>query len=342
MDDPSARAPPEGARATTLGGPKLDGAISYGNRAGTVGEPRPELGGDSLLEYHRKRYPARVALLERADPAAEAVWLTPLRAGASPMAYPAELLAVIGGSGSRSRGAPERSMDPAETQRLVTAVRARLGQPFAPVATLSDRMTRLPSPNTASSGPRGALVGAGGLAGGPARPPKSTNEIHRDANATARTPANATARTFTRDAPRVLLMSRGDPEETRARASRRGSRGRTNRGVRRRRRRRRSPPTSPPRTSSESKISTYPSVPSTESTRRLFARRPARRDGSNPRFDARRPEGTTSSSSTRGADGRTRRRAKRRRRRECLPRDARGMIGAVSRSSSARFAGGRR
>ena len=97
MDDPSARAPPEGARATTLGGPKLDGAISYGNRAGTVGEPRPELGGDSLLEYHRKRYPARVALLERADPAAEAVWLTPLRAGASPMAYPAELLAVIGG-----------------------------------------------------------------------------------------------------------------------------------------------------------------------------------------------------------------------------------------------------
>ena len=217
MDDPSARAPPEGARATTLGGPKLDGAISYGNRAGTVGEPRPELGGDSLLEYHRTRYPARVALLERADPAAEAVWLTPLRAGASPMAYPAELLAVIGGS--RSRGAPERSMDPAETQRLVTAVRARLGQPFAPVATLSDRMTRLPSPNTASSGPRGALAGAGGLAGGPARPPKSTNEIHRDANATARTPANATARTFTRDAPRVLLMSRGDPEETRARVA---------------------------------------------------------------------------------------------------------------------------
>jgi len=215
MDDPSARAPPEGARATTLGGPKLDGAISYGNRAGTVGEPRPELGGDSLLEYHRKRYPARVALLERADPAAEAVWLTPLRAGASPMAYPAELLAVIGGS--RSRGAPERSMDPAETQRLVTAVRARLGQPFAPVATLSDRMTRLPSPNTASSGPCGALVGAGGLASGPARPPKSTNEIHRDANATART--NAHSRTPTRDAPRVLLMSRGDPEETRARVA---------------------------------------------------------------------------------------------------------------------------
>ena len=101
-----------GRRATTLGGPKLDGAISYGNRAGTVGEPRPELGGDSLLEYHRKRYPARVALLERADPAAEAVWLTPLRAGASPMAYPAELLAVIGGSGSRSRGAPNDRWTP--------------------------------------------------------------------------------------------------------------------------------------------------------------------------------------------------------------------------------------
>ena len=218
------------------------------------------------------------------------------------MAYPAELLAVIGGSGSRSRGAPERSMDPAETQRLVTAVRARLGQPFAPVATLSDRMTRLPSPNTASSGPRGALVGAGGLAGGPARPPKSTNEIHRDANATARTPANATARTFTRDAPRVLLMSRGDPEETRARVAA-GIAEAHECGVRRRRRRRRPPPTSPPPTSSESKISTYPSVPSTESTRRLFARRPARRDGSNPRFDARRPEGTTSSSSTGGRMG---------------------------------------
>ena len=91
-------------------------------------------------------------------------------------------------------------MDPAETQRLVTAVRARLGQPFAPVATLSDRMTRL---RLAEHGVEHAAAlrsrDAGGLAGGPARSPSTGSA---DANAPARTPANATARTFTRDAPK--------------------------------------------------------------------------------------------------------------------------------------------
>ena len=232
-------------------------------------------------------------------------------------------------------------MDPAETQRLVTAVRARLGQPFAPVATLSDRMTRLPSPNTASSGPRGALAGAGGLAGGPARPPKSTNEIHRDANAHSRTPANATARTFTRDAPRVLLMSRGDPEETRARVAAGIAGAHESWGT---------------PTSAAAAIAADVAAADVERIQNLDV--PERSidgiDATSLRASsgaARRFESAFRRAASRGydvvvvdagggwADAAAREAAAAAR---MPPRDARGMIGAVSRSSSARFAGGRR
>ena len=77
LDDADRPDPREDIRVVALGGPHLTGTLRYsldgGGGAGTVGMPRPELGGDSLLDYHRKRYPARRSLLQGADPTAAGV-----------------------------------------------------------------------------------------------------------------------------------------------------------------------------------------------------------------------------------------------------------------------------
>ena len=106
LDDPNVPDPPAGTPVAAAGGPALEGALQYevsGERAGTAGEPRPELGGASLLEYHRERYPARVPLLERADADAAAVWLVPRGPRARAMAYPAELLSPSARGGNEAR-----------------------------------------------------------------------------------------------------------------------------------------------------------------------------------------------------------------------------------------------
>ena len=65
MDDPNVPDVPEGSEVVARGGPHLSGRLAYTSgdvsrdvANGSIGEPRPELGGDSLLSYHRKRYPA--------------------------------------------------------------------------------------------------------------------------------------------------------------------------------------------------------------------------------------------------------------------------------------------
>ena len=158
MDDPSTPNVPEGAEVVALGGPHLVGKLAYSTgdaaRNASIGEPRPELGGDSLLSYHRKRYPARVPLLRDADDGAAPVWLVPSweKAGGKSrgkkpeaMAYPAELLAPV--VGARAAGATDQGVstgDPATLQRRVSEIRVALGEPFAPHAKLADRMRRLP------------------------------------------------------------------------------------------------------------------------------------------------------------------------------------------------------
>ena len=211
LDDPGAACSVRsGLEVVALGGPALAGALLLEGdegapSAGAVGEPRPELNGDSLLEYHRKRYPARVELLRGADASARAVWLVPRSAtnrdptkrafGAfgGPMAYPAELLAprretdagetdVASEDFEKEKEASPAprvvaAASPARIQERATSLRAALGQPFVRVfgadARLADRMTRLPEPRAVSSGPCGRLVGAGGVAGGPARAPRA-------------------------------------------------------------------------------------------------------------------------------------------------------------------------
>lgn len=162
--------PREGTQVVALGGPHLVGTLGYardGDGAGTVGEPRAELGGESLLDYHRKRYPARRSLLEHADPGSAAVWLVPKGgtrgAQRRPMAYPAELLAPVtsasqlDAAGAAAAAAMAAGVDAQTLQRCVSEIRTVLGQPFLPLATLSDKMRRLPHPpGTVSSAASGA------------------------------------------------------------------------------------------------------------------------------------------------------------------------------------------
>ena len=164
MDDPNVPDVPEGSEVVARGGPHLSGKLAYSSgdvsrdvANGSIGEPRPELGGDSLLSYHRKRYPARVPLLQDADEAAAPVWLVPEVWGSQrgsqrggmkkpeAMAYPAELLAPT--VRARAAGATDQGVstgDPATLQRRVSEIRVALGEPFAPHARLADRMRRLP------------------------------------------------------------------------------------------------------------------------------------------------------------------------------------------------------
>ena len=208
LDDPEDDSARSGLEVVALGGPSLAGALLLEGdegapAAGAVGDPRPELSGDSLLEYHRKRYPARVELLRGADPRARAVWLVPgssagdaakrekaFGAFGGPMAYPAELLAP---RRAKKKEEAETSGDekktfsavsPSRIQERVTCLRAALGQPFVrvlgPDARLADRMTRLPEPARVASGPCGKIVPAGSVASGPARAPRADVDAERE------------------------------------------------------------------------------------------------------------------------------------------------------------------
>ena len=203
--DPALRkAVRSGLEVVAIGGPPLVGTLLLEGddgapNAGAVGDPRAELNGDSLLEYHRKRYPARVDALRGADPGANAVWLVPGSGGragvsfAKKMAYPAELLAPRAPALDFEKDfekdfeASASPYDARTTQARVTALRAALGQPFVSFlgddAFLAEKMTRLTEPTLVASGPCGRLVSAGSAASGPAVPPRADVDAKENANA---------------------------------------------------------------------------------------------------------------------------------------------------------------
>ena len=206
--DPALRkAVRSGLEVVAIGGPPLVGTLLLEGddgapNAGAVGDPRAELNGDSLLEYHRKRYPARVDALRGADPGANAVWLVPGSGGragvsfAKKMAYPAELLAPRAPAldfeekdFEKDFEASASPYDARTTQARVTALRAALGQPFVSFlgddAFLAGKMTRLTEPTLVASGPCGRLVSAGSAASGPAVPPRADVDAKKNKNANA-------------------------------------------------------------------------------------------------------------------------------------------------------------
>jgi hypothetical protein len=149
LDDPSLMDLPEGAEVVALGGPHLQGRLSYAKSTWKIGEPREELKGESLVEYHRKRYPARVKLLENARNDDQAVQL--VQPGRSPSAYPAELLSpvirvAILDTQTRDAVAQLCAGSPMDLQRRITTVRSLLGQPFAPRFDVEEKMMRLTPP----------------------------------------------------------------------------------------------------------------------------------------------------------------------------------------------------
>ncbi|OUS42700.1 hypothetical protein BE221DRAFT_201555 [Ostreococcus tauri] len=177
LDDPSLMDLPEGAEVVALGGPHLQGQLSYANIGGKkIGEPREDLKGDSLLSYHRNRYPARIALLEHARESDECVQL--VQPGRPPVAYPAELLSPVIklhnlDANTRDAIASTCAGMPSDLQRRVTAVRSMLGQPFAPLMNLDERMQRLDNQFAVSSG---ADTRRGSLDTGPAIMPLSSSQ----------------------------------------------------------------------------------------------------------------------------------------------------------------------
>lgn len=150
LDDPSLMELPEGSEVVALGGPHLQGQLSYANIGGkSIGEPRDELKGESLLSYHRNRYPARIALLERAREADDAVQL--VQPGRPPTAYPAELLSPVIKMHMLDANMREAVSDtcagsPMELQRRLTRIRSMIGQPFEPLLRLEEKMQRLADP----------------------------------------------------------------------------------------------------------------------------------------------------------------------------------------------------
>jgi len=149
LDDPSLMDLPDGAEVVALGGPHLQGRLSYASSDWTIGEKREELKGESLIEYHRKRYPARVELLAHARASDKAVELT--QPGRTPSAYPAELLSpvirmAILDAQTRDAVANECTRSPADLQERITAIRSMLGQPFAPQFDVEEKMKRFSAP----------------------------------------------------------------------------------------------------------------------------------------------------------------------------------------------------
>ena len=147
LDDPTLMDLPEGAEVVALGGPHLQGKLSYANIGGkNIGEARDELKGESLLNYHRDRYPARVKLLENARDSDAAVQL--VQPGRPPSAYPAELLSPViqmntVDANTRDAISHVCTGTPSDLQRRITTVRSMLGQPFVPKLHLEEKMRRL-------------------------------------------------------------------------------------------------------------------------------------------------------------------------------------------------------
>ena len=176
LDDPSLMDLPEGAEVVALGGPHLQGQLSYTNIGGkTIGEAREELKGESLLSYHRARYPARIELLANARDDDDAVQL--VQPGRPPSAYPAELLSPvikmnILDATTREAVSETCSGTPADLQRRISAVRSMLGQPFTPLLQVDEKMQRLaaaPPPASANDDVR-----RGSMKTGPAVMPSAS------------------------------------------------------------------------------------------------------------------------------------------------------------------------
>lgn len=171
LDDPALMDLPEGSEVVALGGPHLQGQLSYtkiGDKK--IGDAREELKGESLLSYHRKRYDARVPLLENARDDDDAVQL--VQPGRPPTPYPAELLSPvikmnILDSDTRDAVSDACSGSPGDLQRRVSGIRAMLGQPFSPLLHLDEKMRRLTSATPAFPNNL-AQTRAGDLTTGPA------------------------------------------------------------------------------------------------------------------------------------------------------------------------------
>ena len=172
LDDPALRESlKDGDEVVALGGPKVSGKIDLSsNSFGFVGEPRKELNGESLLDYHRSRYKDRIPMLANAKDDDEAVGLK-LPGQKSAWAYPAELLSLK----SESLGASSPSSlsvelpDPETYQKKVSKIRQLLGDDaFAPLARIHPKMMRLSSYETASVYSCSASR-VGGLSTGPSK-----------------------------------------------------------------------------------------------------------------------------------------------------------------------------
>jgi len=172
LDDPALRESlKDGDEVVALGGPKVSGKIDLSsNSFGFVGEPRKELNGESLLDYHRSRYKDRIPMLANAKDDDEAVGLK-LPGQKSAWAYPAELLSLR----SESLGASSPSSlsvelpDPETYQKKVSKIRQLLGDDaFAPLARINPKMMRLSNGETASVYSCSASR-EGGLSTGPSK-----------------------------------------------------------------------------------------------------------------------------------------------------------------------------
>ena len=182
LDDPALMDFPEGSEVVALGGPHLQGQLSYtkiGDKK--IGDARDELKGESLLSYHRKRYPARVKLLENARNDDDAVQL--VQPGRAPTAYPAELLSPvikmsILDANTRDAVSETCAVSPFELQKRITTIRRMLSQPFSTPFQLhlDEKMQRLPGGKSLST--TGAInTRKGDLQSGPAVLPKSVVQV---------------------------------------------------------------------------------------------------------------------------------------------------------------------
>ena len=172
LDDPTLRdSLKDGDEVVALGGPKVSGKIDLTSKTfGSVGEPRKELNGESLLDYHRSRYKDRIPMLANAREDDDAVGLK-LPGRESAWAYPAELLSLKSESSSASSSSSlsVELPDPETYQKKVSKFRQLLGDDvFAPLARIHPKMMRLSSYETASVYSCSASR-EGGLSTGPSK-----------------------------------------------------------------------------------------------------------------------------------------------------------------------------
>lgn len=140
------------AEVVAFGGAALQGRL-LGVDSRSVGEPRAELGGRSLLDYHREKYPGRRRALDGVDPAGLAVLVKPI-SGAhrnDNLAFPPQILRPRVGFDDIEDGDSEAAtelhdlthLQPEERRELISELRSRLAQPWSAFGVeLSDRMHR--------------------------------------------------------------------------------------------------------------------------------------------------------------------------------------------------------